>query len=402
MEGPQLERRAPERVAAGKSIKKEAENITERNINASQNTICSTSIPEHSRADVSLADRSHDGLPDIDTSANASNGFHDDCSAENSSSFPDSLDVNYLATKTNKIQQIVENATSPESKEIVTKILDQVQQLSVSEKLLLYLKLPTGTNISVDPLTQPINPLGSRFEIQQTITWIKTHLEENPDVSLPKQDVYDEYIGYCNNNAMKPLSTADFGKVMKQVFPRVRPRRLGTRGNSRYCYSGLRKRMKLDPPLLPDLGDLSRVGSHKPLRSGSGCLNSEDEGVHLGHRGSPERRGEYAEGNGDGEGGEMDGDMTSAASHLVREWAEKLLGPKFGSLPQLAHHLVKNQCVDGRSVAAFTVLSFDERSMRSQSSASGGMSLESKYHVSQILTKLNLGRADSVISASFR
>lgn len=39
---------------------------------------------------------------------------------------------------------------------------------------------------------------------------------------------------HCMSSNMKPLSTADFGKVMKQVYPSVRPRRLGTRGNSRY------------------------------------------------------------------------------------------------------------------------------------------------------------------------
>ena len=53
---------------------------------------------------------------------------------------------------------------------------------------------------------------------------------------------------YCNHNQLKQLSTADFGKVMKQVFPQVRPRRLGTRGNSRYCYAGLKKRLKLEEP----------------------------------------------------------------------------------------------------------------------------------------------------------
>ena len=58
---------------------------------------------------------------------------------------------------------------------------------------------------------------------------------------------------YCSANSMKGLSTADFGKVMKQVFPRVRPRRLGTRGHSRYCYAGLRRKTKLEPPQLPDL-----------------------------------------------------------------------------------------------------------------------------------------------------
>ena len=61
---------------------------------------------------------------------------------------------------------------------------------------------------------------------------------------------------YCNHNQLKQLSTADFGKVMKQVFPQVRPRRLGTRGNSRYCYAGLKKRLKLEEPdTVESLGD---------------------------------------------------------------------------------------------------------------------------------------------------
>ncbi|XP_071444668.1 DNA-binding protein RFX7 [Hetaerina americana] len=365
MDGPQVEPRAQERVAAGKGIKKEEENSTEGNLNASENSMCTTSIPERSRADVSLSDRSRDKIIDNDASVNASNGFHDECSGENS----DSLDVSYLPGKANKIQQIVEDATSPESKEIVTKILEQVQQLSVSEKLLLYLKLPTGSSISVDPLTQPINPLGSRFEIQQTITWIKTHLEEDPDVSLPKQEVYDEYLGYCNNNAMKPLSTADFGKVMKQVFPRVRPRRLGTRGNSRYCYSGLRKRMKLSPPLLPDLGDLSRVGSHKAAIKAAGCIASGDEG----HQGSPEQSGEDME----AATSERGRDVELAVSHLIREWAEKVLGVHFTTLPELAQFLVKNLVVDGRSEAAFTLFPGGQQSSRSQSLDSSGPTIES-------------------------
>lgn len=64
---------------------------------------------------------------------------------------------------------------------------------------------------------------------------------------------------YCMRNSMKPLSTADFGKVMKQVYPRVRPRRLGTRGNSRYCYAGMRKRVKLDSPTLPNISGTQTV-----------------------------------------------------------------------------------------------------------------------------------------------
>ena len=36
---------------------------------------------------------------------------------------------------------------------------------------------------------------------------------------------------------MKPLNTADFGKVMKRAFPNVKPRRLGQRGQSKYPFS---------------------------------------------------------------------------------------------------------------------------------------------------------------------
>lgn len=46
----------------------------------------------------------------------------------------------------------------------------------------------------------------------------------------------------------------------------------------------------------------------------------------------------------------------AAASHLLFEWAEKLLGIKFTSLKDLAAHLLENMYVDNRSVAAFTIL----------------------------------------------
>lgn len=44
---------------------------------------------------------------------------------------------------------------------------------------------------------------------------------------------------------------------MKQVFPEIRPRRLGTRGNSRYCYAALRKTTNLAPPIMPDLSTVA-------------------------------------------------------------------------------------------------------------------------------------------------
>lgn len=39
---------------------------------------------------------------------------------------------------------------------------------------------------------------------------------------------------YCDNLCYHPLSAADFGKIMKNVFPNMKARRLGMRGKSKY------------------------------------------------------------------------------------------------------------------------------------------------------------------------
>ena len=67
---------------------------------------------------------------------------------------------------------------------------------------------------------------------------IRCHLEECENNStLPKHEVYDEYRAHCESvNAVRVLSAPDFGKIIKCVFPYVKARRLGTRGNSKYPF----------------------------------------------------------------------------------------------------------------------------------------------------------------------
>lgn len=110
----------------------------------------------------------------------------------------------------------------------------------------------------------------SRTQQMYAFNWIRNHLEEHPETSLPKQEVYDEYKwvcdfhcgvwegkgeqemglinvlsykhkvilifyrSYCDNLGYNPLSAADFGKIMKNVFPNMKARRLGMRGKSKY------------------------------------------------------------------------------------------------------------------------------------------------------------------------
>jgi hypothetical protein len=45
-----------------------------------------------------------------------------------------------------------------------------------------------------DPLKQSQNPLGSRSEISHTINWVRSHLEQDDKVSIPKQEVYEDYV----------------------------------------------------------------------------------------------------------------------------------------------------------------------------------------------------------------
>merc|ERR1719414_2549246 len=118
---------------------------------------------------------------------------------------------------------------------------------------------------------------------------------------------------------------------MKQVFPQVRPRRLGTRGNSRYCYAGLKKRLKLEEP---------------------DTIESTDDKNNI------KVKSDYEE------------ETNSAASFLIREWVEKLLGVKFNSLRDLAVYLIDKMYVDNRSTAAFTVISAMEKSGEVQDSKS--------------------------------
>nr|CAI5830252.1 unnamed protein product [Callosobruchus analis] len=228
------------------------------------------------------------------------NGQNDSECTQNAG--PDDADHSVKTEEEEEKAQQKEIIISEEGKQTIQNILEQIKTLSQVEKYLLFLKLPSEVTHIVDPFRQPLNPLGSRSEIYKTISWIKTHLEEDPDISLPKQEVYNEYSDYCESNSIKPLSQADYGKVMKQVYPKVRARRLGTRGNSRYCYSGLRRCIRLKAPTLPDLAD-------KPISTEIPFTQAN---------------------------------LESAAWIIVKGWAEQHLNQEFSSIQSLAFHILSN------------------------------------------------------------
>nr|XP_037270902.1 DNA-binding protein RFX6-like [Rhipicephalus microplus] len=62
---------------------------------------------------------------------------------------------------------------------------------------------------------------------------------ESPGVCLPRCTLYQHYLDRCRRNSKPPMGAAAFGKLIRQKFPAVTTRRLGTRGQSRYHYYGI-------------------------------------------------------------------------------------------------------------------------------------------------------------------
>lgn len=59
-------------------------------------------------------------------------------------------------------------------------------------------------------------------------------------VSLPRSTLYNHYMRHCNDHKLDAVNAASFGKLIRSVFNGLRTRRLGTRGNSKYHYYGIR------------------------------------------------------------------------------------------------------------------------------------------------------------------
>jgi len=85
-------------------------------------------------------------------------------------------------------------------------------------------------------------------DFTETSEWLRNNFEQDYETAIPKDEVYQLYKNYIteynlntNEAKKKPVSTADFGKIVRQVFPEVKARRLGQRGNSKYCYANIKK-----------------------------------------------------------------------------------------------------------------------------------------------------------------
>ncbi|KAG9470987.1 hypothetical protein GDO78_016123 [Eleutherodactylus coqui] len=233
-------------------------------------------------------------------------------------------------TEPSNLLQKLRNRISKSVQSKVDSILGDVQKLSDYDKLYLYLQLPPGPSgpeksLDVSSVTTA--------EHMHACTWIRNHLEEHLDTCLPKQDVYDAYKRACDNLCRRPLSVANFGKIIREIFPNIKARRLGGRGQSKYCYSGLRRKSMVSMPPLPSL-DLKMTESSE-LTDLVQSYNT---------------------------------DVINASCALICNWAEKILKRSFNNVVEVAQFLIQQHIINPRSANAELVLSM----VLSDNSQSGG------------------------------
>ncbi|XP_077520529.1 DNA-binding protein RFX6-like [Amblyomma americanum] len=74
---------------------------------------------------------------------------------------------------------------------------------------------------------------------KDTLEWVSANYTVSPGVCLPRCTLYQHYLDFCRRNGKPPMGAAAFGKLIRQKFPGITTRRLGTRGQSRYHYYGI-------------------------------------------------------------------------------------------------------------------------------------------------------------------
>uniref|UniRef100_K7GD35 Regulatory factor X1 n=1 Tax=Pelodiscus sinensis TaxID=13735 RepID=K7GD35_PELSI len=117
--------------------------------------------------------------------------------------------------------------------------------------------------------------------LPSSVQWLLDNYETAEGVSLPRSTLYCHYLLHCQEQKLEPVNAASFGKLIRSVFMGLRTRRLGTRGNSKYHYYGLR--IKANSPLLRLMEDQQHLAMRqqpfsqkqrlKPLQKMEGMTN---------------------------------------------------------------------------------------------------------------------------------
>ncbi|XP_030070669.1 transcription factor RFX4 [Microcaecilia unicolor] len=95
-------------------------------------------------------------------------------------------------------------------------------------------------NVSNDESEEKENNRASKpHSTPATLQWLEENYEIAEGVCIPRSALYMHYLDFCEKNDTQPVNAASFGKIIRQQFPQLTTRRLGTRGQSKYHYYGI-------------------------------------------------------------------------------------------------------------------------------------------------------------------
>ncbi|XP_019498127.1 PREDICTED: transcription factor RFX4 [Hipposideros armiger] len=95
-------------------------------------------------------------------------------------------------------------------------------------------------NVSNDENEEKENNRASKpHSTPATLQWLEENYEIAEGVCIPRSALYMHYLDFCEKNDTQPVNAASFGKIIRQQFPQLTTRRLGTRGQSKYHYYGI-------------------------------------------------------------------------------------------------------------------------------------------------------------------
>ena len=107
--------------------------------------------------------------------------------------------------------------------------------------------------LAISQIHMPISELAHRVRTDETsengseksrqlfgMTWLLKNCEVANDANVPRNRIYARYVGLCSEYNLKPLNPASFGKLVRVIYPGIKTRRLGVRGQSKYHYCGIR------------------------------------------------------------------------------------------------------------------------------------------------------------------
>jgi hypothetical protein len=125
----------------------------------------------------------------------------------------------------------------------------------------------------------------NNFDVE--VQWLVENFEPAEGCSLRRSTLYSFYISHCSEQKLEAVNPASFGKLIRSVFLGLRTRRLGTRGNSKYHYYGIRLKQNSNLNIYSDehgelhFKSIQHLKNHRWTNSNDEQISTENKPILL-------------------------------------------------------------------------------------------------------------------------